>query len=217
MSMLGFARVREMGRQMGETDSQLSRLIDDMTGGTQPAEETLQSLLRVSAELESLVAQSSFRFGATAAYEQIVNQRIAVLREERFEGRQTFAEFMMRRYDPAMRTVRATKDRLSAMADRAMRAGELLQTRVDVERSAQNQALLESMDKRADLQLRLQRTVEGLSVVAISYYAVSLAGYLLYPVAEATDVSKGMVTAAVTLPVVGVVWWMVQRIRNKIH
>jgi len=26
-----------------------------------------------------------------------------------------------------------------------------------------------------------------------------------------------MVTAAVTLPVVGIVWWMVQRIRNKIH
>ncbi|PIV80010.1 MAG: DUF3422 domain-containing protein, partial [Rhodobacteraceae bacterium CG17_big_fil_post_rev_8_21_14_2_50_63_15] len=209
MSMLGFARVREMGRQMGETDSHLSRLIDDMTGGSQPAEETLKSLLRVSAELESLVAQSSFRFGATAAYEQIVHQRIAVLREERLEGRQTFAEFMMRRYDPAMRTVRATKDRLSAMADRAMRAGELLRTRVDVDRSAQNQALLESMDKRADLQLRLQRTVEGLSVVAISYYAVSLAGYLLYPVAEALGVSKGMVTAAVTLPVIALVWWMV--------
>ncbi|NCQ25339.1 MAG: DUF3422 domain-containing protein, partial [Roseovarius sp.] len=206
MSMLGFARVREMGRQMGETDSHLSRLIDDMTGGSQPAEETLKSLLRVSAELESLVAQSSFRFGATAAYEQIVHQRIAVLREERLEGRQTFAEFMMRRYDPAMRTVRATKDRLSAMADRAMRAGELLRTRVDVDRSAQNQALLESMDKRADLQLRLQRTVEGLSVVAISYYAVSLAGYLLYPVAEALGVSKGMVTAAVTLPVIALVW-----------
>lgn len=172
MSMLGFARVREMGQQMGETDSHLSRLIGDMTGGSQPAEETLQSLLRVSAELEALVALSSFRFGATAAYEQLVNQRIAVLREERVEGRQTFAEFMARRYEPAMRTVRAAKERLDSMADRAMRAGELLRTRVDVERSAQNQALLKSMDRRADLQLRLQRTVEGLSVVAISYYAV---------------------------------------------
>jgi len=203
--------------QIGPISPLRQRLIDDMTGGSQPAEETLKSLLRVSAELESLVAQSSFRFGATAAYEQIVHQRIAVLREERLEGRQTFAEFMMRRYDPAMRTVRATKDRLSAMADRAMRAGELLRTRVDVDRSAQNQALLESMDKRADLQLRLQRTVEGLSVVAISYYAVSLAGYLLYPVAEALGVSKGMVTAAVTLPVIALVWWMVQRIRRKLH
>jgi uncharacterized membrane-anchored protein len=217
MSMLGFARVREMGRMMGETDGHLSRLIDDMTAGTQPADETLQSLLRVSAELESLIAQSSFRFGATAAYEQIVHQRIGVLREDRFEGRQTFTEFMMRRYDPAMRTVRATKDRLGTMADRAMRAGELLRTRVDVDRSAQNQSLLEGMNRRAELQLRLQRTVEGLSVVAISYYAVSLTGYLLYPLTEVLDVSKGMVTAAVTVPVVALVWWMVQRIRKQIH
>jgi uncharacterized membrane-anchored protein len=73
------------------------------------------------------------------------------------------------------------------------------------------------MDKRADVQLRLQRTVEGLSVVAISYYAVSLAGYLLYPVAEALGLSKGMVTAAVTLPVIALVWWMVQRIRKRLH
>jgi len=113
--------------------------------------------------------------------------------------------------------VRSTRDRLQAMADRAMRAGELLRTRVDVERSAQNQALLESMDRRADMQLRLQKTVEGLSVVAISYYAVSLAGYLLYPLAGPLGVSKGMITAAVTLPVVAAVWWLVRRIRAKIH
>jgi len=217
MSMLGFARVREMSRQMGETDSRLSRLVGDMTGGSQHAEDTLDGLLEVSAELEALVARSSFRFGATAAYEQIVHQRIGALRETRFEGRQTFNEFMMRRYDPAMRTVKATKDRLTAMSDRAMRAGDLLRTGVDVERSAQNQALLESMNHRADLQLRLQRTVEGLSVVAISYYAVSLAGYLLYPLADVFGVAKGMVTATVTLPVVALVWWMVQRIRKKIH
>ena len=217
MSMLGFARVRAMSRQMGETDSRLSRLVDDMTSGSKPAEDTLDGLLEVSAELEALVAQSSFRFGATAAYEQIVHQRIGALREARFNGRQTFYEFMMRRYDPAMRTVAATKERLKAMSDRAMRAGDLLRTGVDVARSAQNQSLLESMDRRADLQLRLQRTVEGLSVVAISYYAVSLAGYLLYPVTEVMAVSKGMVTAVVTLPVVALVWWMVQRIRRKIH
>ncbi|MRU16739.1 DUF3422 domain-containing protein [Roseovarius sp. A21] len=217
MSMLGFSRVREMGPRMGELDSQLSQMIGDMTGEATRAEDTLKSLLSISAELESMVAQSSFRFGATAAYEKIVNQRIEVLREERFEGRQTFSEFMMRRYQPAMRTVTSSKERLDAMADRAIRAGELLRTRVDVERSAQNQALLESMDRRADMQLRLQKTVEGLSVVAISYYAVSLVGYLLYPLARVLDISKGMMTALVTLPVVAVVWWMIRRIREKME
>src|SRR6056297_71072 len=217
MSMLGLAKVREMGPLMGDLDQRLSGLIGNMPGGETRAEDTLDDLLSISAELEGLVAQTSYRFGATAAYERIVQQRISVLREERFNGRQTFGEFMMRRYDPAMRTVRSTKERLDAMADRAMRAGELLRTRVDVERSAQNQALLESMNRRADMQLRLQRTVEGLSVVAISYYAVSLAGYLLYPLAAPLEISKGLLMAMATPPVVGAVWWMVNRIRKRMH
>jgi uncharacterized membrane-anchored protein len=102
------------------------------------------------------------------------------------------------------------------MSGRASRTAQLLRTRVDVERSAQNQALLESMDKRADLQLRLQKTVEGLSVVAISYYAVSLASYVLYPLAGSLGISKGMLMAGVTLPIVGLVWWMVRHVRSKV-
>ncbi|EDM69767.1 hypothetical protein RAZWK3B_08149 [Roseobacter sp. AzwK-3b] len=215
MSMLGFSRAGELSARMGELDGQLTKMIGDMTGAATRAEDTLKSLLSISAELESMVAQSSFRFGATGAYEHIVHQRIAVLREQRFEGRQTFSEFMMRRYDPAMRTVKSSQDRLNAMADRAMRAGELLRTRVDVERSAQNQALLESMDQRADMQLRLQKTVEGLSVVAISYYAVSLAAYLLYPLAQPLGLSKEMLTAGATPVVVLLVWWMIHRIRKR--
>ena len=216
MSMLGFSRARNMQSRMGEIDQNLTTLMADMTSGASAADATLDALLSISAELETLSAQSAFRFAATEAYEAIVAQRIDVLREQRFEGRQTFGEFMVRRYDPAMRTVKSTVLRLSTLADRAMRAGQLLRTRVDVERSAQNQALLESMDKRADLQLRLQRTVEGLSVVAISYYAVSLAGYLTYPLAEPLGVSKTMLSSLTTLPVVAMVWLAVRRIRKNL-
>ena len=174
------------------------------------------NLLSISTELETISARCSFRFGATGAYEALVNQRIEVLREERFKAGQSFADFMMRRYDPAMRTVKSTERRLQVLSDRAIRAGELLRTRVDVERSAQNQALLASMDRRADLALRLQHTVEGLSVVAISYYAVSLVSYLLYPLTKA-GISKGMLTAAVTIPVVLGVWMAVRQIRKRLE
>ena len=215
MSMLGFSAARNMNSEMEQINTKLSTLMSDMTNAESPAEVTLGALLNVSAELEHISAQSAFRFGATGAYEAIVNQRIAVLREERFEGRQTFHEFMLRRYDPAMRTVKSCQNRLVTMADRAMRSGDLLRTRVDVGRSAQNQALLKSMDRRADLQLRLQRTVESLSVVAISYYAVSLTGYLGYPLAAHLGISKGTLTAALTLPVVALVGWAIRRIRNQ--
>ncbi|MGB7241079.1 MAG: DUF3422 domain-containing protein [Sulfitobacter sp.] len=215
MSMLGFARARDLQPKLNDLDTKLTGLMGAMTRNAEPAERTLQELLSISAELETLAATTSFRFGATGAYEAIVNQRIVALREERYYGRQSFGEFMMRRYAPAMRTVNSAERRLEAMSGRSIRASNLLRTRVDVERSAQNQSLLESMDRRADLQLRLQHTVEGLSVVAISYYAVSLAAYLLYPLTEVFGLSKGMITAAVTLPVVALVWAMVRRLRHK--
>ena len=217
MSMLGFARVRQLQPKLNELDTQLTSLMGAMSDERASAETTLNALLSISAELETLSARSSFRFGATGAYEALVNQRIEALREARFQGRQHFAEFMMRRYAPAMRTVTSAEGRLQSMSSRSIRASNLLRTRVDVERSAQNQALLESMDKRSDLQLRLQRTVEGLSVVAISYYAVSLVGYTLYPLAETMGLSTGTLTALVTLPVVGFVWWAIRRLRAHVE
>ena len=217
MSMLGFAKAKDMASDLNRNGTELTSLISQMPQAGHGAGEALNALLKVTAELESLSANSAYRFAATKAYEAIVNQRVEVLREERFQGRQTFREFMMRRYDPAMRTVTSTEERLNAMTNRATRAGNLLRTRVDVERSAQNQSLLESMDRRADLQLRLQRTVEGLSVVAISYYAVSLAAYILYPFADIMQMSKGTLTALVTLPILLLVWWAIRRIRKRME
>jgi uncharacterized membrane-anchored protein len=217
MSMLGLTRARSLGAKMAEFDQRLTRLLEAMRSMTDDPAEVLQSLLEVSAEIENTIAQSTFRFGATGAYEKIVNQRIEVLRESRFEGGQTFGEFMMRRFDPAMRTVKSTEDRLQAMSDRALRAGELLRTRVDVERSGQNQELLTSMDKRADLQLRLQRTVEGLSVVAITYYAVNLVLYMVGPLEKHYGVSKALMASLATPVVLLLVWLLVNRIRKHME
>jgi uncharacterized membrane-anchored protein len=216
MAMLGLARARAMGERMGGIDRDLSRLIAEMSSGTAAAD-TLAGLLAVSAELERMVQGASFRFGATAAYEALVLERISALRETRWQGRQTFGEFMARRFDPAMRTVKSTESRLMRMTEAASRAGELLRTRVDVERSAQNQKLLESMDHRADLQLRLQQTVEGLSVVAIAYYALGLAAYLVEPVAEAVGVGKPTLMAVLVVPVLLVVWAAVRALRRRLH
>ncbi len=217
MSMLGLIRARQLTTRLNALDPQLSALVSGLDRSEGAPEVALHDLLTISAELESLAVQFSFRFGATSAYEAIVNQRIEVLREQRIEGRQTFGEFMMRRYEPAMRTVKSAEARLRSMAERAERAAELLRTRVDVERSAQNQKLLESMDRRADVQLRLQRTVEGLSTVAISYYAVNLAAYVAYPATEPAGLSHGMTMALLTPLVIGAVWLMVRRIRNHLE
>jgi uncharacterized membrane-anchored protein len=217
MAMLGLPRARALNTRMAAIDDGLAELLDNMAESDGPAEAALEQLLTLATELESLMSRAAFRFGATGAYEAIVNSRVAVLREGRFLGAQTFGEFMMRRFDPAMRTVKSTEHQLRSLTDRAGRAGDLLRTKVEVDRSAQNQDLLARMDKRAALQLRLQETVEGLSVVAISYYAVNLLSYLLAPVGNQVGVEKPLLTALLVLPVIAAVWFLTRRIRKAIH
>lgn len=219
LSMLALPIARQTAARLNEIERDLTAMVNQVaekSGGT-PDDQILASLTQLSAEIEALAADTAFRFGAGSAYEALVLQRIELLTEERVEGRQQFREFMLRRYEPAMRTVHAAESRLVDISNRASRIAQLLRTRVNVALEAQNQDLLESMNSRADAQLRLQRTVEGLSVVAISYYAVSLAGYLLEPVAGKIGISKGEALALVTIPIALGVWWFVRRIRAKLE
>jgi uncharacterized membrane-anchored protein len=216
MSMLGLMRARALSVELNAVDTNLSALVADLADDQVSAEENLNGLLQLSADLEGHSAAVAYRFSASKAYAAIVAQRIEVLRETQFEGRQTFREFMMRRFDPAMRTVQALDNRLQDLISRAIRTGDLLRTRVDVERQTQNQELLSSMNRRADVQLQLQRTVEGLSVVAISYYATGLSLYVLMPLSDMIGVTKGVLTASVVPLVVGSVYLALRRIRKHI-
>jgi uncharacterized membrane-anchored protein len=106
-----------------------------------------------------------------------MQQRLAELREAYLHGQQTLGEFLQRRQAPAVATVAASAQRLASLATRVERASGLLRTRVDIATETQNQQLLARLAQGQALQLRLQATVEGLSIAAISYYVVSL---LLY-------------------------------------
>ena len=216
MSMLGLMRARALSVELNAVDTNLSALVADLADDQVSAEDNLNGLLQLSADLEGHSVAVAYRFSASKAYAAIVAQRIEVLRETQFEGRQTFREFMMRRFDPAMRTVQALDNRLQDLISRAIRTGDLLRTRVDVERQTQNQELLSSMNRRADVQLQLQRTVEGLSVVAISYYATGLSLYVLMPLSDIIGVTKGILTAAVVPLVIGSVYLALRRIRKHI-
>jgi uncharacterized membrane-anchored protein len=163
------------------------------------------------------MARTNFRFSATAAYGTLVRRRLHVLREQRIEGVSTLDEFMERRLAPALDTCVHIGDRLERISKRVSRGANLLRTRVDVALEAQNRDLLESMNRRARLQLRLQETVEGLSVVILSYYTVSLVSYALGGLESAGLVADGKVATAISIPVViGAVAFGIRRVRGRI-
>lgn len=217
MAMLALPIARDVARRLNQVERELAELVSIASDDArvQSDAESLNQLISLSAEIESMAAASAFRFNAARAYERIVEERIRSLQEVPVNGRQQFGEFMARRFDPAMRTIGAARDRLDALSHRAARTSELLRTRVNISVEEQNKSLLESMNQRAALQLRLQETVEGLSVVAISYYAVSLCGYLLAPISDGLGLDRKVLLAVVTVPVVLTVWWFTRQIRKR--
>lgn len=218
MSMLALPVAREVFADLSEIETQLTAEVDGLSKNGGSTKEALDRLLSLSAQIEELQSKHSYRFGATKAYGALVHHRIDVLREETLMERQTFAEFMSRRFNPALRTCEAAQSRLQDLSLRAARAADLLSTRVGVLLDEQNQKVLERMDERAGVQLRLQKTVEGLSVVAISYYAVQLLASMVAPLAKRVwDLDKVTTTGLLVIPVVLLVAYMIRRVRHRIE
>jgi uncharacterized membrane-anchored protein len=179
LALLALPIARRQSPRILAIESSLAILTDGIARDDGDDEKLLHELTRLAAEVESGLAASQFRFGACRAYYELVNTRIEELREERLPGIQTMEEFMSRRFRPAVATCNTVSQRLRDLSERVAQASGLLSTRVDIARERQNQQLLSSMDKRAKLQLRLQQTVEGLSIAAIVYYIVGLLSYVL--------------------------------------
>jgi len=219
MALLALPVAREVSPTISAADRELVAITQAMHDLAGPGDERrlLGKLTGLAAEIERVTAQSSYRFGAARAYHALVERRIGELREQRIEGVQTIAEFMERRLAPALRTCAATAERLEAIAERLSRASNLLRSRVDIALEAQNQELLASMDRRARIQLRLQATVEGLSVAAISYYVVGLIGYAAKALEKSGVPVHPETATGIAIPiVVAAVWVLVRRVRRHV-
>ncbi|MDE2304583.1 MAG: DUF3422 domain-containing protein [Gammaproteobacteria bacterium] len=218
MALMSLPIARELGPFLSGCESELSQVTSVLEGAGLEEEATLlERLTRLQAQIEVRAAANAYRFGASAAYYDLVQRRIAELREGRLPGLQPFGEFMERRLAPAMNTCRAVAARQNALSDRVARANQLLATRVDITRERQNQALLESMDRRARAQLRLQQTVEGLSIAAVTYYVVGLIVHLAAGLASVGLAVAPELVAGASIPFVALtVGVMIHRIRHRI-
>jgi uncharacterized membrane-anchored protein len=205
MALLALPIAHQLGPFLNQSERELAQI----TAALSTAEETDEALLldrltQLEAQIQSRESQHAYRFAAAAAYYELVQRRIAELREDRIQGLQTFREFTERRLAPAMNTCQSVARRQGGLSERVARVTQLLSTRVDITRERQNQAVLESMNRRARLQLRLQETVEGLSVAAVTYYIVGLVGYLAKGLKAAGVAVNPDVTMAISIPVVAV-------------
>lgn len=213
MALLAFPVAGEAAKQVADMEAEAgalaARIADDM--GVEDDRALLTRLVALSGRVEALSASTNFRFGAGQAYHEIVLDRIAGLRETSIPGLQTVGAFMERRLAPAMRTCLSVSAREAALVERIGRAGQMLNTRVDLVTQKINADLLASMDRRASAQLKLQRTVEGLSIAAIAYYVVSLLSYVFKGVESGVPNFKGTIALAVATPLTLAAIWIAGR------
>ena len=216
-ALLGLPAAREASVVLGSAERELASLADAIRTADRNAEaELLDRLTRLAAKVESQFAATHSRFSASSAYFELVDRRIADIDESRLAGMQTIAEFMDRRLSPARSTCAWAVRRQEALSQRVSRISNLLRTRVEIEQQQSSQALLASMNRRQDLQLRLQATVEGLSVAAITYYIAGLVSYLAKGGQTLGWPLSPEITAALAIPVVALsVWWSLRRVHRR--
>jgi len=216
MALLSLPLAARRMSQLGAEEAQLASLMERFRTSADGDDLLLNELVGLAALVEHAMADHGARFSATQAYSGIVDRRMAELREGVVPGLQPLSEFLARRFRPAVDSCAATAARQAQLSERIARAAQLLQTRSEVERERQNQALLASLDRRQGMQLRLQETVEGLSVIAMTYYGVGLSGYLLKPLAKAVGASESLVTL-LAVPVIGLlVLLSMRRLRKRL-
>ncbi|GAA0554975.1 MULTISPECIES: DUF3422 domain-containing protein [Rheinheimera] len=175
LSLLGWPLSRQALAKLTLLEQQLSDITQRIEHKQSDDERLLNEITTMAAQTEHLIADTSSRLQATAAYYQLTLDRIKSLNETPIEGLLSLQDFSERRLTPAFRTSESVVFRQNALSGRLGRSTELLRTRINLKLEQQNQQLLASMDRRAKLQLNMQQMVEGLSLVAISYYAVQLA------------------------------------------
>lgn len=218
VGMLALLSLPEAKQQMPRLDAlsnALRNITERMDNPEHDASELLHELAAQASAVENMVAQSQYRLSASRAYYSLVERRIAELRERRLPGLQPFHEFMEHRLAPAMETCDTVVGRQDRITARIQRTSALLRTRVEVQHEEQNRALLASMDTRSALQLRLQQTVEGLSVGVLTYYAVGLVGYAAKALKAAGWHLDPEIITGVAIPFAAITVWAGVRLARR--
>jgi uncharacterized membrane-anchored protein len=217
-ALLGLPAAREAATVLAYAERELAELAAAIrVAGRDEEPQLLDRLTKLAGQVESQYARTHSRFSASSAYFELVDRRIADIAESRLAGLQTIGEFMDRRLSPARATCEWATRRQDALSQRVSRISNLLRTRVEIEQQQSSQELLAAMNTRQGLQLKLQATVEGLSVVAITYYTVGLVSYLAKGAHGLGWPWSAESSAAAAIPVVALaVWWSLRRLHSKV-
>jgi uncharacterized membrane-anchored protein len=219
LALLGLPLARSVAPELTVAEGKLGALVAALgdAATTEQAQHSLAALHALSVTAGDLVERTSYRFAASRAYGEILSMRLRNLGEHPLDAASTLERYLRNRVDPALATCVAVEKRQSALNEKIERATELLNTRISLDIQAQNRTVLATIAETARSQYRLQKTVEGLSTIAISYYLLAILSYVLAGVAELAHLDKTLVIAVAAPFVLAAVYMLIRNIRKSVH
>lgn len=215
LALLGLPVAQEAWPRLDGIERRLGEAGRTLTTRSARDDDLLATLTAETEELLSLAAECDFRLNATAAYAEIVADRLRELDVVPIAGFPSLLEFTARRFNPAVRTCAAFGQRLHKLNDRARQFTALLRTRIETNIENQNGLLLRSLDSSARRQLRLQHLVEELSPVVLTYYLIGLLGYSLKALEKARAAPSSTLVLGIAAPVLAVLVFLALRTMKK--
>jgi len=220
LALLGLPEARRAGPRLGRMEREITGINQALSEGRD--QRTSQDLLKRLSDLlagsEALSTRTAFRFAASRAYHTIVKNRLDLIQEAKFGSHTTISAFFSARLDPAIETCNAIEARLARLSCQVVRAIDLMRTGSTFELEQQNRDLLQDMNRRARLQLRLQGFVQGLSTAALAYYLSGLTVYLAKGMRDAgwlpKDVTADMFVAMALPLTIFASWSFMERVRR---
>ncbi len=217
MALIGLPLARQHAGELNSLETELTEKVNSLTEATETtrAQTALEALHGLMVQAGRLAERLTYRFAACQAYGDILQARLGAIGERPTPLGSSLSRYILNRVNPALGTYAAMEKRLDVLFAKIERAIELLNVRIGLDVQVQNKELLQTIAKTGRSQFLLQRTVEGLSTIAISYYTIGLLGYVLAIPLEMLAVEKTLVLSALVPIVLLGVWLLVRAVRKR--
>lgn len=217
MALLGLPDARLQSGIIGGLESELSELNEEIgfVSAIEDSKRILARLHGLSVRVGQSLEATAYRFAASVAYGNVLRIRLDRIEENQSEKHTTITRYLSNRMEPALATCEAVEKRQHSLSHKIARTIQLLDARINVDIQSQNKEVLASISQTARSQYKLQSTVEGLSTIAITYYALGIIGYFLTGVADYLPLSKSLALALLSPLVLLATWSGIRAIKNR--
>ena len=217
LTLVGIGLARSEAPVFSRLETRLATAMQDIVALTDPGRSA--NLLDVMHDLQLEAAGSDertrYRFAASHAYGDILLQRLRDLGERPNGEHRMLQTYLRQRIDPALATFRAIERRQNILLDQTARGTALLGTRISLDIDTQNRSILETISNTAKSQFKLQRTVEGLSTIAIAYYLLGIVNYASHAIPSDYEHGKSVAMAALAPLLLVAVWLYLNRVQKR--